>query len=458
MMHLVWLGGDANWQIYNSGAANAEFLYCKYLASQPEVERIDFIDLPFPEPHTHQYPPLLRILNGINLHLPRYKIRYKPIFKQLKRSLNFKGKLQLAFLNFILWLRFHGLIDLTKLEGKEVGIITASPMFLSIVEPYMSQLHRQAADYISKLNPDVIHVLMEIFAPMAAILKQEKGVPNVICAMEDWELQLGNLVPGTLTYAAIDSCFALSKWTGSHSDSFNKIFPVSPHIRDYMIRIGYPEPRVRDILPSPIDLDLLKPVDPVEARKRLNLPPNKRILLTVGRFMERKQYQDLVEILPHLPDDTILYMKLCTSSSDKGLYKEEEIFKQKLKEKKVFDRVIIDNQMLKYEDMKYLYSACDIAVYPFVGEAFGMCATETMACEKPLILYNSGNFPSFIDGNGFLVDPSDLEDLKTKIITLLDNPAMAKEMGIKGRDLVKKYDIKVLGKQLLDIYREITVK
>ncbi|MHA1649209.1 MAG: glycosyltransferase family 4 protein [Candidatus Helarchaeota archaeon] len=457
-MKIVWIGGDADWNQYNSGAANAEFLYLNYLIKQPEINQIDFIDLPFPNPDTHQYPPLIRPINGIIIHLPRYKIRYKSVFTHLKSRVDFKGRMQLSLLSFILWFKFRGEIDIAKLEGKKIGTLTASPMYLAIVEPYISQLHRQAADYIKQLNPDIIHVLMEIFAPIAAILKQENDIPNVICAMEDWERQLADLVPNSIQYAAIDSCFDLSKWTGNHLDWFDKICPVSPHIQNYMARIGYPLSKIQEILPSPVDLTLIKPVDKIEARKKLGLPLNKRIILTVGRFMERKHYQDLIEILPSLPEDVILYMKISSSSSDITVYKEEKIFKRKLKEKKVANRVIIDKRKLKYEEMKYVYSACDIAVYPFVGEAFGMCAVETIACEKPLILYNSGNFPSFIKENGFLVEPSDLETLKEKILYLLENPEIAKEMGKKGKSIAKKFDIKLLGSRLINIYHELIKK
>ncbi|MHA1359231.1 MAG: glycosyltransferase family 4 protein [Candidatus Helarchaeota archaeon] len=457
-MKIVWIGGDADWTVYNSGAANLEYLFMKYLIEQEEVDRIDFIDLPFPDPRTHQYPSEFREKNGIHIYLPRYKIRYKPILQHLRQGLHLKGKIQLNILKIILWFKFRGLIDLAKLEGKKVGTITASPMYLSIVEPAFSQLHQQMKKYIQKLDPDVLHVLMEIFAPVAALLKRENDVPNVICAMEDWGRQLQQLNPGGIQYAAIESCYNLSKWSADHTDEFDEIFPVSTSIRDYLGNVGYPHAKIEKVLPAPLDPTIMKPVDQAKARARLDLPSKKRILLTVGRFMERKKYEDLIEILPRLPENVILYMKVCTSSSDTAKYEEEEIFKRKLREKKVKDRVIIDNQQLPYEDMNYVYSASDIVVLPFIGEAFGMSASEAMACGKPIVLYDSGNFPTFIDGNGFLIPPSDLEKLKEKILYLLDNPSIAEEMGLKGKELAVKYDIRTLGAQLLETYLEISKK
>ncbi|MFX1293410.1 MAG: glycosyltransferase family 4 protein [Promethearchaeota archaeon] len=454
-MRLVWIVGDADWNTLNSGAANAEFLFAKYLLSQPEVDRIDFIDLPFPNPNSHQYPPLLRKLNGVHIHLPRLKIHYKPIFKQISEGLTFKAKLQLAFLKLILWFKFRGIIGLEKFEGKKVSTLTATPLFFSITEKYPSQLQRQYSDYIKKLNPDVITIVIEILAPIAMILKQEDSVPNVIFAIEDWDQQLQNLVPGSLQYSAVNACFSLSKWLGENTEFIDQIYPVSAHIKEFLIRSGYSKLKISEILPSPVDLDLMRQVDRFQARERLNLPIKKRIILTVGRFMERKHYEDLVEILPNLPDDVILYMKTCTSSSDITGYEEQKIFERKIKEKNLRDRVIIDSQALGYHEMCNVYSACDVAVYPFEGEAFGMCASETLACKRPLVVYNSGNFPSFINGNGFLIEPFNLEELTEKVQYLLENPKIAQEMGNKGREIAAKFDIKVVGKQLLDKYCEL---
>ena len=83
-----------------------------------------------------------------------------------------------------------------------------------------------------------------------------------------------------------------------------------------------------------------------------------------------------------------------------------------------------------------------------------MCAAEAMASGLPLIVYNSGFLPEFIKGNGFVIEPSDLADLEDKMKLLLNDPSLAKDMGSKGPELVKRFDIQVLGEKLINIYRE----
>lgn len=180
----------------------------------------------------------------------------------------------------------------------------------------------------------------------------------------------------------------------AHAEHFDPILPVSPPLRDFLIQSGYSESQVSTIFPAPVDLKCLQIVDQEQARLALGLPLDKRIILSVGRFQERKHYIDLINILPELPNDVILYMKICTSSSDAYRSEEQVEVNKRIKQLGVENRVIIDKQVLKYEEMGNVYSACDLAVYPFTGEPFGMCASEAMAYEKPLILYDSGNFPS----------------------------------------------------------------
>lgn len=208
------------------------------------------------------------------------------------------------------------------------------------------------------------------------------------------------------------------------------------------------------IIPSPIVLQHLKSIPKSEARSKLNIPQDKRVLLSVGRFVERKHFMDLLHVLKTLPKDVILYIKRSVSITDELLPSAFDNFQKEVKRNKLEQRVFINSEVLSYDRMYEIYSAADVAVFPFLYEPFGMCAAEAMAINLPLIVYNSGNLPEFIKGNGFVVDPGDLDALEEKIKILVNDPLLAEEMGSKGRELVKPYDINILGEQLINLYRE----
>jgi glycosyltransferase involved in cell wall biosynthesis len=75
--------------------------------------------------------------------------------------------------------------------------------------------------------------------------------------------------------------------------------------------------------------------------------------------------------------------------------------------------------------------------------------------EKPVVAYNIRGVRDLVeDGvNGFLVPFGDIEAFADKIIYLMDNPEVAKEMGKRGREkILKEFSLKVILSQLERLY------
>jgi glycosyltransferase involved in cell wall biosynthesis len=111
-----------------------------------------------------------------------------------------------------------------------------------------------------------------------------------------------------------------------------------------------------------------------------------------------------------------------------------------------------------YEDLKALYSACDIFVLPSLEEGHGIVLTEAMASGKPLIGSNVGGIPMQIrDGwNGFLVEPGDEKLLAEKIEYLIENEEERVRMGKNSRKLAKgEFDWEKIAEKYLKIYEDI---
>lgn len=71
-------------------------------------------------------------------------------------------------------------------------------------------------------------------------------------------------------------------------------------------------------------------------------------------------------------------------------------------------------------------------------EGLGLAALEAAACELPVIVGDSGGAPETVcDGEtGFVVPSGDHALLAERLMLLLDNPALAQEMGVRGRQHV----------------------
>jgi glycosyltransferase involved in cell wall biosynthesis len=87
-----------------------------------------------------------------------------------------------------------------------------------------------------------------------------------------------------------------------------------------------------------------------------------------------------------------------------------------------------------------LFEQASIFAMPSFSEPFGLVFLEAMSHKLPCIGSNIDAMPEIIeDGvSGFLIKPSDIEDLANKIILLLKNSELSSRMGIFGYERVKK--------------------
>jgi len=75
-----------------------------------------------------------------------------------------------------------------------------------------------------------------------------------------------------------------------------------------------------------------------------------------------------------------------------------------------------------------------------IREGFCLAVTEALWKEKPVVATNVGGIPLQVKDrqNGFLVEPRDTKSFADRLIQILQNPDMAKQMGKKGKEIVSE--------------------
>jgi len=104
-----------------------------------------------------------------------------------------------------------------------------------------------------------------------------------------------------------------------------------------------------------------------------------------------------------------------------------------------------------------LSNISDICVSSSLSENFPFYIIECMAARKPVVATNVGGISeAIIDGiNGYLVPPRDSTSLAKAASKLIENQDKAREMGLKGRQIVeKRFSMKVITRRLEKIYEE----
>lgn len=108
------------------------------------------------------------------------------------------------------------------------------------------------------------------------------------------------------------------------------------------------------------------------------------------------------------------------------------------------------------KDVKLEYLSSSMFVLPSRFEGFGMVLIEAMACGLPVLSFDCENGPRSIiaDGvNGFLIQPFNVDQLADKMLKLMDDMSLRKQLGNNAYLMSSKYDLNHVGlkwKQLFD--------
>jgi len=173
-------------------------------------------------------------------------------------------------------------------------------------------------------------------------------------------------------------------------------------------------------------------------RDRLNLK-DKKILLTVGRLVERKGQDMIIKLMPRLLKEipNLVYLII-------GDGPEKSNFQFLISNCKLHGKImILDN--VSDEELPIYYQLANLFVMPARDiqgdvEGFGIVYLEANSFGLPVVAGESGGIhEAVIDGQtGLLVDPVDEDDIYQKIIKLLSNPELYQKLSENGRIRVEK--------------------
>jgi len=190
-------------------------------------------------------------------------------------------------------------------------------------------------------------------------------------------------------------------------------------------------------VPCGVNTEEMFPVDQRLARMRLKLPQEDFVLLQLGRMVQRKGVDNVIEALTKLKYTGARTRLIIVGGEEEvcGLGYNPEIarLKQLAKDLGVQHAVTFAGRKGR-EELKYFYAAADIFITTPWYEPFGITPLEAMACGTPVIGADVGGIKySVLDGKtGLLVPPKDPRALAEKINELLLRRPVLEEMGRNG--------------------------
>jgi len=226
----------------------------------------------------------------------------------------------------------------------------------------------------------------------------------------------------------------------------NQVITVSQFNAEKLLSLGV-SPNKLHVIPNGYDKNLFKPIPLYEARKKLGLPLNKKILLSVGNLVDVKGHTYLVDamrIVLKKRNDVILVIV------GSGPLKERL---QKKAKKLGLNEKILFVGWKKHNEIPLWMNGSDLFVLPSLSEGFPTVIPEAMACGKPVIGTRVGGVPEIVSHQelGILLNPGDSEVAASSILEALDKEWKPEIIAHHA----KRYSWNNLVKQILRVYQEV---
>jgi len=176
-----------------------------------------------------------------------------------------------------------------------------------------------------------------------------------------------------------------------------------------------------------IDTEEYKPADTPETSGKL--------ILTISHLnkenVDRKRIWTVLKAIPYVlaefPD-----VKFVIVGRHMDAYSS---LKEFVEQSGITNNVKFPGLVSQEEKLDYLHRAT-IYVQPTKHEAFGVAIAEAMSCGLPVISSRVGAVPEVLGDCGLYADPDDPKELADKIMLLLRNEDLRKELGEKARERI----------------------
>jgi len=199
--------------------------------------------------------------------------------------------------------------------------------------------------------------------------------------------------------------------------------------------------------------------DILEYVRKAGIPTNKPVITQVSRMDPWKDPEGLLEIFKRVKekaDCRLVYCYDMASEDREGVAIYSKVYRKakKLREKGDVVFVVGKNQILVNAIQRF----STVVVQNSVREGLCLAVTEALWKGKPIVATNVGGIPIQIrDGEeGFLVEPHERGPFAERIIEILKDPRLGKEMGEKGKERVREnFLITRLLSDYLDLLNDI---
>jgi len=201
-----------------------------------------------------------------------------------------------------------------------------------------------------------------------------------------------------------------------------------------------------------VALDLFQHPDHIrthQIKQELGITDDALIIGCIGRLHPQKGYPQLLQALKDVKDKIPGVHLLIIGTGELDSQLKSMAHKLGLSKSVTFAG--------SRTDIPAILNCLDLFVLPSLWEGHPLVVLEAMAAGLPVVATQVGGTPEVVQNGetGLLVEPKDISQLASAMITLLQNPSLRKEMGIAGKKRVRLFSIENMTQKTESLYMKL---
>jgi glycosyltransferase involved in cell wall biosynthesis len=221
---------------------------------------------------------------------------------------------------------------------------------------------------------------------------------------------------------------------------FKELYNVN-HRPVSIIAIGSHEPLIKNKLSQK------------DARKRLSIPLDKKVLLHFGYIWGYKGVPNLLNALEIIVKEfpNVLLILAGTVTSDWRQC--EEI----IEKKHLAPHIQLYLHYIPESEVDIYFSAADLVVLPYIPpfDTHGDVGALTVALQKPLLVSDIGGLPEYVRNKAAIVHPGDISELAKKTISILNDKDLLSSLTEDSKNIAAELTWDEIAKKTIKVYEQL---
>jgi glycosyltransferase involved in cell wall biosynthesis len=184
---------------------------------------------------------------------------------------------------------------------------------------------------------------------------------------------------------------------------------------------------------------------------RMKFGTSPDFILAVGNLQPRKNLVRLIQAYARVVRDHNFPHKLVLVGQQQ--WKASDVWRA-VEEQGLHEGVVLTG-FVSDDELRLLYNAATVFVYPSLYEGFGLPVLEAMACGAPVIASNTSSLPEIAGDAARLVDPRDTDELAWALVEVLSDSNLRAAMTQRGLANAKRYSWQDTARIVLDAYHAV---